>query len=111
MPKFGRWIWDRAQQRMVPADEYHARKSEGVAVSDLPRPMVISDTLDRPLKNMVDGQMYDSKAAMRRVYKDRGYVEIGNEVQKPKAPFKPDRKAIRHAVRKAASQVGLGHLT
>lgn len=79
--------------------------------SDLPAPMVIGDSMD-PVQSMLDGKLYDSKAALRATYKQAGVVEVGNDssVLEPK-PFKkpkPDRKAIKAAVGKAFSQAGLG---
>lgn len=108
----GRWVWDRAQHRLVPSDEYHARLSQERAVSDLPCPMVISDQIE--VQSQVDGKIYTSKAALRKSYihNDTGYrfVEVGNEYlknpPKPKEP-KTDRKAIRESVAKAMSKVGL----
>lgn len=75
-------------------------------------PMLIADHIE-PTRSMVDGKIYDSKAALRATYMPSGnvsgdrYIEIGNEQQKPKPKAKPDRKAIRHSVQKALSQVGI----
>ena len=85
--------------------------------SSLPAPRVIGDTMD-PTQSMVDGKFYTSKSALRATYMPSGnkdgkrYVEVGNDssVLNPK-PYKkppPDRQAIRAAVRRAASRVGLG---
>lgn len=79
--------------------------------SDLTSPQVIIDTM-KPVQSMLDGKMYDSKAALRATYKRAGVVEVGNDssVKDPK-PFKrpkPDMKAIDAAVRRAASRTGLG---
>lgn len=73
--------------------------------SDLPSPMVISDDIE--VKSMVDGKVYSSKSALRRSYREGGYIEVGNEEMKPAPKPKPDRKAIRESVRKAASRVGI----
>jgi hypothetical protein len=104
--KGGRWIFDRNTQELVPADEFYARKYQGVQVSELPGPMLISDCQPET-KSMVTGKYHDSKSAMRREYKERGYIEVGNEEMKVKAPPKPDRRAIRDSVRKAAARVGI----
>lgn len=53
------------------------------ARSSLPRPMVISDTLDA-VQSMVSGERFDSKSDLRRHYKANGVVEIGNETIAPK---------------------------
>jgi hypothetical protein len=88
---------------MVPRD----LAGEPVAArSALPGPMVISDAVE--VKSMVDGAIYTSKSALRRSYRERGYVEVGNEEMKPRPKPRADRKGIKAAVRRAASQVGLG---
>jgi hypothetical protein len=101
----GRWIWDRKLQEMVPADEFYARKYEGVAVSHLPCPMLISDYTE--VKSMVDGNIYTSKSSLRRSYREKGYIEVGNEELKPPPKPKPDRKAIRDSIGKAFNRVGI----
>lgn len=47
--------------------------------SSLAFPMVVSDAM-APIQSMADGQFYDSKAALREHYRDRGVIEIGNEI-------------------------------
>src|SRR6478736_8493258 len=61
-------------------------------VSDLPRPMVISDHIET-VQSMADGRFYSSKSALRATYKPSGnaegasYVELGNEkISAPPAP-------------------------
>ena len=44
----------------------------------VPRPMLIRDD-QPPLKSMADGRIYESKSAMRRGYRERGYEELGND--------------------------------
>ena len=73
------------------------------ARSHLPTPYVISDTMD-PTEHL-DGKLYDSKSRYRKVTKEHGCVEVGNDparFRKKLAP-RPDRKAIRETI-KAASQ-------
>lgn len=84
---------------------YRKVQDRTAARSDLPTPHVISDSVE--VKSMVDGQMYSSKRALRRSYRERGYVEVGDQEQKlpPKAP--PDRKGIRDSIEKAFSQAGI----
>lgn len=90
----------------------HRRPDEGLWA-----PTVISDN-QPPIQSMVDGKVYDSKAALRATYRPSGnkegkyYSEVGNDpsILNPK-PFvkpKPDRKAIKAAVGKAFSRAGLG---
>lgn len=79
--------------------------------SDLPGPMIITDTMD-PVQSQLDGKFYDSKAALRSTYRAAGVVEVGNDssVTDPK-PFKrpkPKREDIKASVNKAFSRAGLG---
>lgn len=95
----------RQVYRKVPKPEPDRRSMFGC-------PMLIGDHIE-PLRSMVDGKLYDSKAALRATYKPSGnekgerYIEIGNETQKPFVKPKPDRNAIRASVRRAASRVGI----
>ena len=50
--------------------------------SDLPMPMVISDTMD-PVEQ-VDGKFYTSKRQYRAVGRAHGLIEVGNEKLPPK---------------------------
>jgi hypothetical protein len=64
------------------------------------------------VRSMTDGQMYDSKSALRKQYKRAGVVEVGNDssITNPK-PFrrpKADRKAISDSVDKAFARAGFG---
>ncbi len=74
------------------------------ARSALPGPMVISDQIE--VKSMVDGDIYTSKSALRRSYREKGYLEVGNEEQKPFVKPRPDRRAIKDAVGKAMNRAG-----
>lgn len=76
--------------------------------SSLPCPMVMTDTMPET-QSMLDGKFYTSKSQLRQTYKQAGVIEVGNDaarfrVEKPK----PDRKTIREAVRKAASEYKMG---
>lgn len=68
------------------------------ARSDLPMPMVISDTM--PETEQVDGKFYTSKSAFRRVGRQLGLIEIGNEKQKPRKRFE-DKEGRRRAIKTA----------
>ena len=63
--------------------------------SDLPMPMVISDTMD-PVEQ-VDGKFYTSKRQYRAVGRAHGLIEVGNEKLPPKPRASADRdiKAAR----------------
>lgn len=90
------------------APAHHARGTHSC-------PALIGDEMP-PTKNMVDGQVYTSKAAMRATYKPSGntegarFAEIGNDPamfrQRPKP--KPNRQAVKAAVGRAFSRAGLG---
>ena len=60
--------------------------------SDLPMPMVISDTMD-PVEQ-VDGKFYTSKRQFRAVGRALGLTEVGNE------KFAPKRRASTENVTK-----------
>lgn len=46
--------------------------------SHLAAPMIISDTQE-DIKSMADGKYYSSKSEMRKGYKAKGLVEVGND--------------------------------
>jgi hypothetical protein len=73
--------------------------------SKLSGPAFISDNVE--VKSMADGQIYTSKRALRRSYRERGYVEVGDQQQKIPPRVKPDRKEIRNSLRKGFSQAGI----
>lgn len=53
-----------------------------IARSDLPRPTVISDSLEA--HSPISGEMFTSKSDLRRHYRANGVVEVGNETIKPR---------------------------
>lgn len=80
--------------------------------SELASPAFISDNLESQgglngLQCQVSGKFFTSKKKMRDEYRARGVTEVGTDPQRSakfKAP-KPDRSAIKNAVRRAAWQV------
>jgi hypothetical protein len=74
--------------------------------------MIKFDTM-APVQSMLDGQMYDSKAALRRTYKQAGVVEVGNDNERHKPFVKPkiDRKAVVQSIEKAKAKVDRGEYT
>jgi len=79
------------------------------ARSDLPCPMIISDIMDPT--EQVDGRFYTSKSAFRRVGRQLGLIEVGNE--KPKARTRASaqdkvKKARRETIGKAIAQYQAG---
>ena len=71
-----------------------------------PAPRIASDNTE--VVSQVDGRTYTSKAALRQSYRDKGYVEVGNEdaTKHTKAPPR-DTSGIKEAVGKAMSRVGV----
>lgn len=104
-----RWILHPVTKELVPAEEY-VRPNMGTR-SNLSAPMTITDTME-PVRSMLDGKYYDSKAALRSTYRAAGVTEVGNDPSildpKPRPKPKADKAAIKAAVRTAASRVGLG---
>jgi hypothetical protein len=78
----GRWIWDTAQGKLVPAHEYRRAPA---ARSELAAPMLIRD-FQEPVKSMADGQYYTSKRHWRDHLKAHGMIELGNDMPEGKAP-------------------------
>lgn len=61
-------------------------------------PAIIRDHME-PLTHMGDGHIYDSKSEFRRVTRDRGLIEIGNDdvtQHRPKMP--PVRESVIEAI-------------
>lgn len=76
------------------------------ARSDLPFPMIISDEMQAC--EHVDGNFYTSKSSYRRVTKEQGLVEVGNDTTRFKRPKTPDRdKSIEQSIDKAIARAGL----
>lgn len=80
------------------------------ARSVLPAPYTISDTMEAGVQSMADGKIYTSKSAIRRHYRQAGMIEVGNDPARNRRPPKPkpDRRAIKTAVEKAAARVARG---
>lgn len=116
--------YDRPSFAWVSAEEWQRRQweredriFERQASQGQPcAPMVMSDGVGgvRGVQSQVDGRYYDSKASLRRHYRDSGVIEVGNEV--PKTRFfhgsKPmeDPQAARkrrEAIGRAMSRAGL----
>ncbi len=73
--------------------------------SHLPTPFVVSDVMD--LTEHLDGKFYDSKSRYRKVTKEHGCIEVGNDPARlrPKQKPKPDRQGIRDAIKVASQRV------
>lgn len=111
--------WDAASKAWVRADEWQARQWERedrafarrMNQGQLATPTVISDGQGgvRGVQSMLDGQHYDSKSNMRRHYRERGAIEVGNDVPTERVHKKrePDRAAIKDSIGRAFNRAGL----
>jgi len=84
--------------------------SQKTARSNLPRPYVISDTMEPT--EQVDGQFYTSKRQFRAVGRALGLTEVGNEKQAPKITRASSEKGAsegrRQSIRKAIDRYKSG---
>lgn len=91
--------------------ERHLVDDGPVASSSLPRPYVVSDSLGGGVKHLATGQILDSKSAHRRLNKELGLVELGNEKEahlKQPAPPKLDKRQRKNDIRKAIKELREG---
>ena len=102
-----RYIWDPDYEMFVDAATYWTSKANMSKRSHLSSPSVVSDTMD-PVKSMLDGRMYDSKARLRQTYRDGNVIEVGNDVPTKHPERKSSRDDVKAAVGRAFSQAGLG---
>jgi hypothetical protein len=81
------------------------------ARSSLPAPFIASDNLGMEVKHLASGRMSDSKSEHRRLNKQLGLVELGNErtahLNQPK-PAKLDKRQRKNDIRKAISEIRNG---
>ena len=80
------------------------------ARSALPRPYVISDTMEPT--EQVDGKFYTSKAAFRATGRALGLVEIGNEKVKPRqraSARREEKEKRRKSLRLALEKYKAGY--
>lgn len=71
----GRWTFRNGQwvdKEELRYSQPHPNRSQ------LPCPMVIRDHME-PIQGMHDGKIYTSKAALRKSYREGGYIEVGND--------------------------------
>jgi hypothetical protein len=120
--------YDRPSMAWVRADEWQRRQwdredrvfAKRANQGELKAPQIITDGQGgiRGVQSMLDGKMYDSKAAMRRHYRERGAIEVGDDssvtsrekIEAPRVkPVDPaQEKKIDAALGRAWSRVGLG---
>lgn len=104
--KRGTWVYrsGRLVKKGGPLDVRPA-----IAASDLPAPMLMSDTMD-PVQHPCTGEYFNSKSRFRAVTRAHNCIEVGNDPARLRTPPKPkpDRKAIRKSVEKAFAQYESG---
>lgn len=74
--------------------------------SELPAPFVVQDEM-RPLEGQHDGNIYTSKRAIRKSYREHGVTEVGTESPVLRKPVRDTSKQVRAAVQSAASKIRL----
>ena len=84
----------------VPADRFQRRAPVF--------PAIIRDTME-PVMSMATGQMHDSKSAIRREYRERGYVELGNDVRALDPPAELDDRDFEAGVAEAWDMLEQGY--
>ena len=86
----------------------HAPAPPLAARASLSCPALISDAM-APVRSMLDGRLYDSKASLRATYRAAGVTEVGNDpaIHRRSARRQPDRRAIRESVGRAFARAGL----
>lgn len=98
----GTWVYDREKRELVPK---HLYVQPNPSRSDIPSPMIISDTLDY-VNNPVNGQTYTSKSKYYKAVRDAGCEILGNE--KPSASPKRQLDDPIADIKQAIEQVNSG---
>lgn len=70
--------------------------------------MVISDAIGA-IRSMADGKMYDSKSELRRGYKAKGVIELGNDAASYRAKEPERPKVTKAEVAAAVRKVKAGY--
>lgn len=88
------------RQRYVRID-----REQPQARSHLPVPGFITDTMDET-EHPCDGKVYTSKSTFRKITRQNGCIEVGNDPQRFKKPPQrgPDKKAIERAIDRALTK-------
>lgn len=75
------------------------------ARSGLPVPHFITDTMDE-VEHPCDGKHYTSKSEFRKVTRQNGCVEVGNDAQRLKPPKRErDTKGLDQAIDRAVARL------
>ena len=92
----GKFFWNKETNSF---DVVPPKKS----ITEVAAPAVLRDEIVGGIESMVDGRVYDSKSALRRSYKEQGYIEKGDDrVQRAKPQTQEElAKEIRDDAEKA----------
>lgn len=98
------WQWDsergREVYRRVRTEDERPKRGWG------PRLVFIRDDCD--VVSMVDGRRYTSKSALRKSYRQKGYIEVGDQVDYVSQPPEPrEPQGVRESVETALEKTGL----
>ena len=113
MANTGRFKIDPDTGELAPAYVVEAKRCRKLygKQSDLAAPMIIHDNVE--VQSQADGLWYSSKSTLRKSYKARGMVEVGDYTSDKRKTHTPPKKSrhqrrreIRDSVRKATAQLG-----
>lgn len=108
---------DYAWVEVSPGRMRYRKVRDGVAPqrSDLPAPLVMRDTFDKPVQSMANGKWYDSKRGLSASHRASGnphgqdFIELGNE-EMPFVEHKTSESDLRDDIRAAMADVKSGNL-
>ena len=98
----GIWVWDADQQKIVPKDEYYARKYAKRESTQVMRDL-------QPYRATTTGKMIDGRAAHREHLKKHGLQELGNEYKAASERVKTPMPPVEHTIQRAFQAVEQGY--
>lgn len=108
MSKGGRWVWDEAEKRLVPSNEYYAKQAAGKSQAAF----FMTDIA--PFISPIDGKEISSRSALREHERRHNVFQVGNDIKpadydaaarRRQAPN--NDRAIENAYRVAVQKAGL----
>ena len=99
MAKGGRWIWCDREERLIPANEFHRRRSLHAN-----GPQIIRD-ID-PYKSVVTGEYVGGRKQHRDHLRAHGLIEVGNERMKTEKKPMPDARSDIAQVMREYGKIG-----
>lgn len=99
----GHWVWDKEQHKFV---EFGKKKK------DVNAPAIIGDEIEPTMSMTGSDKIYTSKSALRREYKEMGYVEVGEVIRHtpPKIDKEKRRREIREDLEKTLNDLRYGNI-